>query len=57
MLEIEDILMIELMYGCDTEMNDLEEHYIGEKERLNEILYLMILKQLWIIIIYLHQLG
>jgi hypothetical protein len=46
MLEIEVILMIELMYGCDTEMNDLEEHYIGEKERLNEILYLIILKHL-----------
>jgi hypothetical protein len=33
MLEIEDILVIELMYGCDIEMNDSEELYIGEKEK------------------------
>jgi hypothetical protein len=33
MLEIEDILVIELTFGCDMVMNDLEELYIGEKEK------------------------
>jgi hypothetical protein len=33
MHEIEDILMIELMFGCDIEMNDLEGLYIGGKEK------------------------
>jgi hypothetical protein len=27
------IKVIESMFGCDIEMNDLEEHFIGEKEK------------------------
>jgi hypothetical protein len=33
MLVIDDIIMIELIYGYDMVMNDLKEHYTGEKEK------------------------
>jgi hypothetical protein len=33
MLVIDDIIMIELIYGYDMVMNDLKELYTGEKEK------------------------
>ena len=35
-LEIEDIVMIDQMFGLGMEMSDYKELYIGEKEQLNE---------------------
>jgi hypothetical protein len=42
MHEKDDISMIGLMFGCDMEMRDLEEHLPGEKEPYHDTLLLQV---------------